>query len=350
VPRTYDMRMADHQMALTVDGFPTAIRPMQAVSADAPFSSSEYLFEVKWDGLRCLLFVDWEGRVHLQDRGLNDITAQLPELHGIGRQVTPGSVLDGELVATDEQGRPDCVALRRRLVGGADLADSVPLAYLAFDALHLAGRPQARQPLHRRRARLQRAVTPGGHLFVPYHIDGEGVELFEACLERGLEGVMAKHRDSTYVPGQRSPFWLKVQAIKSDDFVVIGSTPGRPFGALLVGYHEHGRVLPCGTVGGGFEDDVAAAIAGRLDGLRVDACPLRPAPVVTSPVRWHQPELVISIRYSEWAPDGTLRFPIFNGVRPEVHPAECVRHRPRVVLAGRTAPGTPAHDLTWFPF
>jgi bifunctional non-homologous end joining protein LigD len=346
------MAMAD-QLAIEMDGFPTAIRPMQAVSAEAPFSSPEYLFEVKWDGLRCLLFVDGDGQVHLQDRGLKDITADLPELHRIGRQVASGAVLDGELVATDDQGRPDIHALRRRLEGGADLADTVPLAYLAFDLLHLNGRPQARQPLHRRRTRLQRAVTSGGHLFVPYHIEGEGVELYEACLERGLEGVMAKHRDSTYVPGQRSPFWLKVKAVKSDDFVVLGATegrPGEPFGALLVGYHEHSRILPCGAVGGGYDDDVAEAIAARVAELGVDECPLEPAPVVTGPVRWCRPEVVISVRYSEWAPDGTLRFPIFNGLRPEVHPAECVRHRPRVVLEGRTPPGTPAHGLTWFPF
>src|SRR5579859_3683432 len=255
--------MAD-QLAIELDGTPTAIRPMQAVSGEAPFSSPEYFFEVKWDGLRCLLFVGWDGRVRLHDRSLHDVTDLLPELRGVGRQVERGSVLDGELVATDEQGRPDVIALRRRLQSGAALADSVPLAYLAFDVLHVAGRPQARQPLHRRRARLQRAVIPGGHLFVPYHIEGEGVELFEACLERGLEGVMAKHGESTYVPGQRSPFWLKVKAVKSDDFVVIGWTPGTPFGALLVGYYERGRLLPCGSVSGGFDADAYAALGELL--------------------------------------------------------------------------------------
>jgi DNA ligase D-like protein (predicted ligase) len=341
------------QLAIELDGFPTAVRPMQAVSAEAPFSSEEYLFEVKWDGLRCLLFVDWDERVHLQDRALGDITPLLPELAGLGRQVPPGAVLDGELVVTDEQGRPDCQALRRRLAGGAELENSVPVAYLAFDALYLGGRPLARQPLHKRRGRLQRAVTSGGHLYVPYHIEREGVELFEACLERGLEGVMAKHRDSTYVPGQRSPFWLKVQAVKSDDFVIIGSTPsarGEPFGAVVVGYHEHGRLVPCGSVGGGYDDDVAVGIAQRLRELAVDACPLEPAPVMISPIRWCRPELVISIRYSEWAPDGTLRFPIFNGLRPEIHPSECVRRRPRVVLEGRTPLSPAVYDLTRFPF
>src|SRR2546430_14475326 len=151
------MRMADHQLALAVEGFPMAIRPMQAASAEAPFSSGEYLFEVKWDGLRCLMFVDGDGRVRLHDRALTDITERLPELTPAGRQGTPGSVLDGELVATDEQGRPDCQALRRRVQAGPGQAESVPLAYLAFDALYLNGRPLARQPLHPRPARLQPA-------------------------------------------------------------------------------------------------------------------------------------------------------------------------------------------------
>jgi ATP-dependent DNA ligase len=195
-------------------------------------------------------------------------------------------------------------------------------------------------------------VTPGGHLFVPEHIETEGVELFEACLERGLEGTMAKHRDSTYVPGQRSPFWLKVKAVKSDDFVVIGTTPShkdRPFEALLVAYYEDGRLLPCGAVGGGFDDEAAAVIAREVGRLRVDGCPLRPEPVVTAPVTWCDPQFVISVRYSDWTPEGTLRFPIFNGPRPEVHPTECVRQRPRVVHR-RTPSGSPAYDLTRFPF
>lgn len=339
------------QLAIELDAFPSAVRPMQAVSAEAPFSGDEYLFEVKWDGLRCLLFIEPDGRVRLHDRALRELTDTLPELAGIGRQVTPGTVLDGELVATDREGRPDYHALRQRLAGRG--GPGLPLAYLAFDALYVGGRSLLRLPLTKRKSRLQRAVTGGRHLFVPHHIEREGVELFDACLERGLEGVIAKHRDSTYVPGQRSPFWLTVKAVKSDDFVVIGSTPGspgEPFGALLVGYYELGRLLPCGSVGGGYDDDAVRALARELDRLEVESSPLQPAPVVTAPIRWCRPQLVVSVRYSEWAPEGTLRFPIFNGLRPEVHPAECVRNRPRVIQPGRTRPGSPAYQLTRFAF
>ncbi|TMF20560.1 MAG: hypothetical protein E6I36_10410, partial [Chloroflexi bacterium] len=217
------MSQADSdQLQIELESFPDEVRPMQAASAEAPFSSPEYLFEVKWDGLRMILFRDPGGAVHLKDRGFNDLTADLPEVVAAARRVPPGSVIDGEVVATDGDGRPDYPRLRQRLAGGARLRDEIPTAYLAFDALYIEGRPLLRQPVVRRRARLAKAVEAGGHLFVPDHIAEDGVELFEACLDRGLEGVVAKHQQSPYVPGQRSPFWLKVKAVKSDDFVVIG--------------------------------------------------------------------------------------------------------------------------------
>ena len=338
------------QLQIGLESFNDEMRPMQAASAEAPFSSPDYLFEVKWDGLRCIVFKDSEGHVHLQDRGLHDITADVPEVVAAAKRIPPGSVIDGELVATDQDGRPDYPRLRERLAAGASLMEKIPTAYLAFDALYLEEKPLLRQPVQRRRARLKKAVEAGGHIFVPDHIEEDGVELFEACLERGLEGVVAKHRLSPYVPGQRSPFWLKVKAVKSDDFVVIGWLGQKPFDALVVGYHEDGRLLPCGTVGGGYDEATTGAIRDSLVELKTDDSPLDPPPIMISPVHWLRPELVVSVRYSEWSPDGTLRFPIFNGLRPEVHPAEAVRHRPRVVTSGHVKPGSLAYDLTRFPF
>src|SRR5205085_113750 len=152
-------------------------------------------------------------------------------------------------------------------------------------------------------------------------------------LEQGLEGIMAKHRDSLYVPGQRSPFWLQVRAVKSDNFVIVGWTGGaEPFENVMVAFYESGRLLPCGTVGGGFDEPARSALAGRLHALATPLCPLSPPPHLTSPVNWVRPEVACSVRYSEWSADGTLRFPIFNGLRPDVHPTECSRQRPRVVL------------------
>jgi len=165
------------QLQIELESFPDEVRPMQAASAEAPFSSSEYLFEVKWDGLRCIMFRDQRGEVRLQDRGLRDLTADVPEVTAAAKRVPPGSVIDGELVATDNDGRPDYPRLRQRLTGGARMKDEIPTAYLAFDALYLEGRPLLRQPVVRRRARLAKAVEAGGHIFVPAHIDEDGVEL-----------------------------------------------------------------------------------------------------------------------------------------------------------------------------
>ncbi|TMD19422.1 MAG: hypothetical protein E6I39_11450 [Chloroflexi bacterium] len=338
------------QLQIELESFPSEVRPMQAASAEAPFSSVDYIFEVKWDGLRCLLFRDPHGKVHIHDRGFNDLTAVVPEVTAAASRVPPGSVIDGEVVATDRDGRPDYHRLRQRLAGGAALREQIPVAYLAFDALYLEEKPLLKQPVTRRRARLRKTVEAGGHIFVPDHIDEDGVELFEACLERGLEGVVAKHKQSPYVPGQRSPFWLKVKAVKSDDFVVVGWMGERPYDALVVGFYEDGRLLPCGTVGGGWDDDAAKFVRTRLAELASETSPLDPPPIMVKPVRWCRPELVVSVRYSEWSPDGTLRFPIFNSLRPEVHPAEAVRHRPRVVISGHVKPGTLAYDLTRFPF
>jgi DNA ligase D-like protein (predicted ligase) len=322
---------------------------MEAVAASEPFSADDYVFEVKWEGLRALLFVDAGGRARLQNRALEDVTDLVPEIRGAADQVTPQSVLDGEIVAIDAEGRPDRARLAQRLARRLS-AEEAPLVYVAFDALFCGGRSLLRQPLRKRKPRLHRAVRSGHHLFCPDHIEREGTELFEACLERGLEGVVAKHAGSTYVPGQRSPFWLAVEAVKHDNFVVLGATPGDPFGALLVGYHEEGQLLPCGSLTGGFDDDEVAALAEALRRLAQERCPLTPTPLVAAPVQWVRPELVVSVRYSEWAPDGTLRFPIFDGVRRDVHPTECVRRRPRVVPAHPPRAGTAAYDLTRFPF
>src|ERR1700686_3674256 len=338
------------QLQIELESFPDELRPMQAASAEAPFSSPDYLFEVKWDGLRCIVFRDRDGVVRLLDRGLHEPAATRPEVVAAAKRIPPGSVIDGELVATDIEGRPDYPRLRERLAGGAARKDKLPSAYLAFDPLYPEEKPLLRQPVIRRRAKLSKAVEAGGHIFVPHHIDEDGVELFEACLERGLEGVVAKHKLSPYVPGQRSPFWLKVKAVKSDDFVVIGWTGEKPFDALVVGYHEDERLLPCGTVGAAYDEWATRVIREALAELASDDSPLDPPPIMVRPVHWVRPELVVSVRYSEWSPDGTLRFPIFNGLRPEVHPAAAVRHRPRVVISAQVKPGSLAYDLTRSPF
>lgn len=339
--------MISDQLSLELAGFPTAIRPMRASVAEAPFSSPEYLFEVRWDGLRGILARDTKGVVRLQGRNLEDLGHLFPDVLLAGERLTPGTAVDGVMVVTDTEGRPNPAQLRQWLDGGPGDGTG---AFLAFDLLFSAGRPLLRQPLLRRRARLRRDVASGGPLVVPDHVETEGTELFEACLEQGLPGIVAKHRESPYVPGQTSPLWLSVSAAKTDDFVVVGWTPGSPFSALVVAYHELGRLLPAGSVGGGFTPQEAIDLGHRLAELATADCPLSPPPIVTGSVQWCRPELVVRLRYSEWAADGTIRFPIFERLQPSVNPFDCVRHRPRVVIEGRARTGTIPHSLARFPF
>src|SRR6202040_3692843 len=144
------------QLQIDLESFPDELRPMQAAAAEAPFSSPDYVFEVKWDGLRCIVFRDRDGGVRLLDRGLHNLTADLPEVAHAARRIPPGSVIDGELVATDNEGRPDYPRLRERLLGGGALEEKKPTAYPAFDALYLEDKPLFRQPVIRRRARLSK--------------------------------------------------------------------------------------------------------------------------------------------------------------------------------------------------
>src|SRR3981081_3331945 len=125
--------MDSNQRQIELETFPAELRPMQAASAEAPFSSPEYLFEVKWDGLRCLVFRDPDGHVRLQDRGLHDLTADVPEVIAAAARIPPGSVVDGELVATDPDGRPDYPRLRQRLPGGPAVGAQIPVAHVACD-------------------------------------------------------------------------------------------------------------------------------------------------------------------------------------------------------------------------
>src|SRR6202140_2332278 len=132
------------QLQIELESFPDELRPMQAASAEAPFSSPDYLFEVKWDGLRCIVFRDRDGVVRLLDRGLHELTADLPEVVAAAKRIPPGSVIDGELVATDIEGRPDYPRLRERLAGGAALKDKLPTAYPALGRLYLQNKPLLR--------------------------------------------------------------------------------------------------------------------------------------------------------------------------------------------------------------
>ncbi|HWQ28188.1 MAG TPA: non-homologous end-joining DNA ligase, partial [Dehalococcoidia bacterium] len=242
-------------------------------------------------------------------------------------------VLDGEIVAPDERGVPSFERLQQRmnLTRDQDIARAdaeLPVAYQVFDLLHLDGFDLTGVPLAQRRSLLERVVAPGGPVGVVARFEAEGEAAYEAAVAHGLEGVIAKRRDSRYEAGRRSTAWLKVKATRSDDFVVGGYTAGQgarasTFGALLLGsFDERGRLVYAGHVGSGFDEADLEDLRRRLDALRIDRCPFADPPPLNAPATWVRPELVVEVKYAERTRDGRLRSPVFLRVREDKPPAD----------------------------
>jgi DNA ligase D-like protein (predicted ligase) len=295
-----------------------------------PFDSNEYAFEVAWHGIRALARID-RGQVRLWGRDLRDLTGRYPEVQALAAIAPPETIVDGELIVADGEGRPDSVALEKRQQAAnpeavARAVAAQPVTYVVYDLLYLAGRSLLKLPLVRRRPRLSEAIRSSARIYVVEAVAEDGLALFDAARERGLEGIVAKRFDSPYRPGQRHPDWLAIEVVRRQDFAVIGfirDGGDRLLEALIIGTYDGRGYQPAGRVGGGFD----AATSKRLR-KTLDAFPAAPAPTDTrwdDRICWVEPRIVVAVRFSEWDRSGQVRFPIFSGLRPEVSPQECVR-------------------------
>jgi bifunctional non-homologous end joining protein LigD len=319
---------------------PQVIEPMLPAAAAAPFDSLAHVFEVLWDGVRALAFVE-QGNVRLQDRWGRDVTQRYPELSSLtGRLRESGMVIDGEIVCLHTDGRPDFATLRHRLaVDDAEtarsLAEQSPVTLQAFDLVYRERQAVTGWALRRRKEMLRSLVRSDTTIAVPDSVAKDGVAFFEAVREHGLEGIVAKEADSRYLPGQRSRAWLTVRAQQKRDFIVGGFTYGgrwnprggsRPreaISSLLVGLlREDGQLDFAGEVSGGFQDEMGELVR-RLDETTTAACQFAEEPALERLVFWCRPEVVAAITYAEPAPDGRLRFPVFKALRADVPPDSC---------------------------
>ena len=304
---------------------------MLPMPAAEPFDSHEYAFEVAWHGIRALARID-RGQVRLWGRDLRDLTGRYPEVQALAAIAPAETIVDGELIVADGEGRPDNVALEKRqqaanLEAVARAVAAQPVTYVVYDLLYLAGRSMLKLPLLRRRPRLSETIRSSARIYVVEPVADDGLALFDAAQERGLEGIVAKRYDSPYRPGQRHPDWLAVEAVRRQDFAVIGYIPqasDRLLEALIIATYDGRGYQPAGRVGGGFDASTSKRLRKALDALASSAAPTD-ARWVDERIRWVQPRLVVGIRYSEWDGAGQVRFPIFSGLRPEVSPQECVR-------------------------
>jgi len=289
--------------------------PMLATAWPSPFSSDDWLFEPKWDGIRGI--VTWNGAsASIHTRRGNEVSGRYPELARLGS--LPPCVIDGEIVALDDAGVPSFERLQQRmnrLTGGGTTGPAV--SFIAFDLLHFGGGTITSEPVEHRIDRLAELELPHGFGRIE-PTPADGLALWEVVRERDLEGMVAKRLGSPYRPGTRTPDWRKIHNNHTVRALVGGFTAGEggrasTFGALLLGLRDGAALRWVGSAGTGFSDDALAMIRAHLDQIRSDHSPFRPDPEMPVAAAWVEPTLVAAVGYRNWTAAGRLRHPVFKG-------------------------------------
>ncbi|MFL5870405.1 MAG: non-homologous end-joining DNA ligase [Solirubrobacterales bacterium] len=337
---------------------PNDLEPMLATPADELPDGDGWAFELKWDGVRALAYVD-DGAVRICARRGDEVTGRYPELGAIGpANAGRELILDGEVVAFDDDGTPSFGHLQRRM-GLTDRiriqrrAAETPVTYVAFDLLWLDGRPLVAEPYERRRQLLADLGFDGPSWQSPAYRSGDGAALFEAVRARGLEGVVAKRLASVYRAGRRTPDWVKVQNRRRQELVIGGYMPGeggrsKRVGSLLVGYWDATpeealglgrpqRLVYAGGVGTGFTQSTLDELTALLAPLRIPDSPFEAGwdPQVKYAARarergglaWVEPVVVCEVEFLRWTHEDTLRAASFKGLRSDKDAREVVRER-----------------------
>jgi bifunctional non-homologous end joining protein LigD len=322
---------------------PPKLSPMLAASHDAgAFDDPDWLFEVKWDGVRVIATTQRpgageDGRTVLVSRQGNDVTAAYPELASLWERVLArNAVLDGEVVSFSADGVPSFQRLQRRMhvrepAMVERLRRQAPVTLVVFDVLAVDGRLLTDRPLVERLAVLDDLLVPGAAVQRSEPVAEHGRALYDAARERGLEGIMAKRASSTYQPGRRAPDWRKIKVRRTGEVVVGGWLPGEggrsgKIGSLLVGcYDGEGHLRFSGRVGTGFTEAELERVEGLLAPLAAEESPFATPPAPPRDGRWVRPELVCAVEYSEVTEAGSLRAPAYKGMVAGRDARACLR-------------------------
>ncbi len=310
-----------------VDWLTDPVEFMLSDSQSQPPDEDDYLYEVKWDGIRAMISLD-EGVIRIRSRNQNDITDKFPELliPDQGFRAACG-LFDAEIVCLDESGKPvfknAIHRIQQSTEGGVTRARvKYPAVCYIFDCLYLDGRPIINEPLLRRREWMKDAIKPGTAYRISEIVE-DGHALFAAASEHGLEGIMAKQMMSPYLPGKRSDAWKKIKVRNTMDCVIIGMTEGkgdrgRTFGALHIAQAEGSTLNYMGKVGTGFDDRMLKSIFTELKTLKKIKRPIKQKPLDDAQSVWLEPMLMCEVQYASFTKDGMLREPVFLRMRPDM--------------------------------
>jgi len=298
-------------------GVPVTLAQLQ----ERPFSDPDWVFEIKWDGVRAVAQIE-KGKTTLWARSGRDITHEYPEFKDLAdhfRLTT--AVADGEIATLDQDGRSDFQKLQNRLGAqnpSAKLMQSIPVNYYFFDLLYANGFDLRKAPLLERKKLLQCVLLPDERIHFSEHIPEQGEALYEAAREKGLEGIVGKRADSPYT-GTRTSSWVKLKIVKELDAVVAGYTEGRGsrkyFGALVLGLYDKRELKYIGNVGTGFDEENLKSLFEKLQEFRTSRSPFAKPPALREKVEWVKPELVARVKYGKWTDDAHLRVPVFLSLR-----------------------------------
>jgi bifunctional non-homologous end joining protein LigD len=298
---------------------------MQASLIKDPFNSPDWIFEGKMDGYRAIAVIDSDGKLRLWSRNHLPLEQKFPTIQGAVSSLSLRStILDGEIVALDESGIP-----RFQLLQQWQKRPTAPVVYFLFDLLWSDGRDITGKTVLQRRERLQEIVPAVPGIQVGGYVENRGKDLFQLAKEKGLEGIIAKRKSSTYRPGKRSPDWLKIKSRPQQEFVVCGFTEGKGsrgkhFGALLLGTYRDGRLRYFGHSGSGFSERRLQETIARLKPLFIDKPPVENPPPTPERIQWVEPKLVCEVAFAEWTLDGELRQTTFLGWRDDKSPEDIV--------------------------
>lgn len=312
-------------------GMPQTLEPMLATLGTGIPSGADWLYEVKWDGYRALCFIA-EGKVRMSSRRGTKLEKQFASVaEALGQSVKADTaILDGEIVALDDNGKPSFQHLQNLTGFGTKPAlkgvAPPPLNFFAFDLLYLNGYDLRKAALIDRRQLLRSIILPNEMVRYSEHFAGKGQELLDAVRAKGLEGIIAKQAQSRY-ESKRSNCWIKIKVTAQQDFVVCGYILGErePFGALVLGYYKDDKLVYAGNVGSGFTQQSLKAVFEKIKPIIIKKAVLDNVPREIGEVTWCKPELVCTVRFTSWTADDRLRAPVFLGLRNEVEPTEVVR-------------------------
>ena len=328
----------------SLEDFPTSVKPMLAVPVDKPFDNKNWVFEIKWDGIRAILFLNKSKDIlEIQARSGMTITHRYPEIAAIAKlavQCENSLVLDGEIVVLNSEGAPDFQRHQKRMNIDSkkdidSLSLSAPSTYFVFDILHLDGRNLKQLEFVDRRAILSKVLkVRSARMRISDYIEEWGKAVFDNVVNMKLEGVVGKQKYSKYLEGVRSPSWVKIKSVLTQDCVVIGYTRGEGnregyFGSLILAAYIRGKFQFIGHSGSGFTSEQVQEIFKKLERLKAARCPIDFVSYVNREPVWVKPKMVAEVKFNGWTQDHIMRAPIFVRLRADKSPEECTIEVPK---------------------